>query len=418
VEIIASRVDITPTYPVVAGGYIDGRKPLSIVSERLEANLAVLRSNPGSDPIVVISLDLLYPGRILRAALEAALPDLRSDQIFLAASHTHRAPMADDTKPLLGTPDTQYMDMLTQSLSSELQRMINSEQTQFGVVSAATVSARHSINRRLKRRIVVSRDSPATWFGVRYLMAPNKRGATDELVTVLVSRSTTGLAQLVIWNYACHPVAFPHINQIAADYPHYVRSILRGSLGVKDLPVLFLQGFSGNTRPSGTVSKNRSLRSWTRRLLAGPSFTKMTWSGYASWATELGELVAFGCSNSVRLEDAVLSSTRNVFPASSFVEGAEEPQVSFHSIRIGSDFAVVGASAEIVAEFAPRVRAMAGSKRVMCVGCLDHPFGYVPTREILLQGGYEGGAYCTMFNLGPLAQNIEEEVLQGFRSVL
>ena len=417
-EIIASSVDITPTHPVVAGGYTQGREPLSIVSERLEANLAVLRCDPDSDPMVIISLDLLNPGRILRSALESALPELRADQIFLTASHTHRAPMSDDTKRLLGTPDTQYMEMLTQKLSSELRRMIRSGQTQIGVLSTASLFARHSINRRFKRRIVVSRKSPATWFGARYLMAPNKRGATDELVTVLVSRSTTGRAQFVIWNYACHPVAFPYMNQIAADYPHYVRNILRDSLAVTDLPVLFLQGFSGNTRPSGTVSKSGGVRSWIRRLLAGPSFTKMTESGYASWATELGELVALGCSKSARLKDAVLLSTRKVFPAASFVEGAEEPQVSFHSIRIGSDFAVVGASAEIVAEFAPKVRVMAGAKQVMCVGCLDHSFGYVPTREILLQGGYEGGGYCTLFNLGPVAQNIEEKVLQGFRSVL
>jgi hypothetical protein len=417
-EIVASIVDITPTHPVVAGGFIDGREPLSKISERLEANLAVIREDSESDPIVMISLDLLYPGRILRAALESALPGLRADQIFLTASHTHRAPMTDDTKHLLGTPDAQYMDALTLSLSSELVRMIHSDEAQTGKIATATVSAKHSINRRLKRRFAVSRKPFATWFGVRYLMAPNKRGVTDELITILVSRSPAGRAQFVIWNYACHPVAFPDMNQIAADFPNQVRTVLRASLGVKDLPVLFFLGFSGNTRPSASVAKTTSLRSWTRRLLAGPCFTRMTWTSYVTWGTELGELVALGCSNSVPLEDNALSSTRRMFPTSSFVADAEEPEVSFHSIRLGPDFAVVGASAEMVAEFAPKVRDMAGSRRVMCVACLDHPFGYAPTREILLQGGYEGGDYCRTFNLGPLVPTIEDEMLQGFRSVL
>lgn len=417
-EIAASCVDITPGHPVVAGGYIDGRDPLSVVSERLEANLVVFRHAIGSDPIAIISLDLLYPGRILRNALESAVPELRPDQLFVTASHTHRAPMADDTKSMLGTPDTQYMDMLTDRLSSELRRLILSDETQAGTLSTATVLARHSINRRFRRRFVVSREPPSTWFGLRYLMAPNKRGATDELVTVIISRSETGSAQFVVWNYACHPVAFPHLDQIAADYPYYVRNLLRETLEVADLPVLFLQGFSGNTRPSASASRGAGLGSWIRRLLAGPSFTKMTWSGYVSWATELGELVSLACSRSLRLNDASLSSKRVILPTSLFVDGAEEPEVSFHAIRFGSDFAIVGASAEIVAEFAPRVRAIAGSKQVMCVGCLDHPFGYAPTREILLQGGYEGGDYCAIFNLGPLAENIEEVVLQGFRSVL
>jgi len=223
--------------------------------------------------MVIISLDLLYPGRILRSALESALPELRPDQIFLAATHTHQAPMTDDTKALLGAPDDKYMDMLVLGLSRELRRLLFSEETQIGVFSTAGVSAKHSINRRFRRRVTLARRSPSHWRGppVRlvfnsYLMAPNPHGVTDELITVLISRSPAGRAQFVIWNYACHPVGFPDKDKVAADYPHYVRDILRTTLGVADLPVLFLQGFSGNTRPSASVSKTSGLSSWTRRV--------------------------------------------------------------------------------------------------------------------------------------------------------
>jgi len=222
----------------------------------------------------------------------------------------------------------------------------------------------------------------------------------------------------VIWNYACHPVGFPDKEKVAADYPHYVRDILRTTLGVPDLPVLFLQGFSGNTRPSASVSKTSGLSAWTRRMLFGPSFSKMTWSAYATWATELGVLVAEGCASARPLGEAVVSSRRSLRATSSVVAGAPEPWVSFHSIRFGSEFSVVGASAELVAEFSPVVREMAGSEQVMCVGCLDHPFGYAPTSRIRAEGGYEGGDYCSMFSLGPLAENVEEEMLEGFRAVL
>jgi hypothetical protein len=422
-EVITSIVDITPTYPIVVGGYMNG-KPLSDVAERLEANIAVLRLNADSDPFVIVSLDLLYPGRILRTALETALPELRHDQIFLAASHTHQAPMTDDTKLSLGAPDGQYVRALAHRISIEARRMIGSDQTQVGTFSTSTVSAEHSINRRLKRRFAISPKPPSGWLPARvgltfnsYLMAPNPSGVTDELVTLLISRSTSGRAQFVMWNYACHPVSFPDKSRIAADYPHYVRNILRSSLGVANLPVIFLQGFSGNTRPSATVDTSTDVRSRIRSWLFGPCFTHMTWSGYATWATELGELVARACSESLQLDDVSLSSKRNTFPTSSFVEGADEPEVSFHAIRIGPDFAIVGASAEVVAEFAPKVRKMAGSMRVMCVGCLDHPFGYAPTDKILHEGGYEGGDYCEMFSLGPLVKDIEVSMLRGFESV-
>jgi hypothetical protein len=424
VIIAASTVDITPTHPVVTGGYLDGT-PLSEVAERLEANLVVLRDDYGSEPMVIISLDLLYPGRILRSALESALPELRPDQIFLAATHTHQAPMTDDTKALLGAPDDTYMDLLVLGLSRELKRLLLSDETQIGEFSTAGVSARHSINRRFRRRVILDRRSPSHWWGspVRlvfnsYLLAPNPHGVTDELITVLISRSPTGRAQFVIWNYACHPVGFPDKDRIAADFPHHVRDILRTRLGVADLPVLFLQGFSGNTRPSATVSKTSGPGQWTRRMMFGPWFTKMTWDAYTAWASELGELVADGCGNSSPLADTAVSSCRSLSATSSFVAGAAEPEVSFHSIRFGSELSIVGASAELVAEFSPKIRAMAASEQVMCVGCLDHAFGYAPTSRIRAEGGYEGGDYCSMFSLGPLAENVEEEMLQGFRAVL
>jgi hypothetical protein len=424
VKIVASTVDITPRHPVVVGGYMGGA-PLSEVAERLEANLVVLRSDSDPEPVVIISLDLLYPGRILRSALESALPELRPDQIFLAATHTHQAPMTDDTKALLGAPDVKYMDMLVLSLSRELRRLLLSDETQIGEFSTAGVSAKHSINRRFRRRVTIGRRSrshrwapPVGLVFNSYLVAPNANGVTDELITVLISRSPAGRAQFVIWNYACHPVGFPEKDKVAADYPHYVRDILRTRLAVPGLPVLFLQGFSGNTRPSATVSRTSGLGSWTRRMMFGPGFTKMTWATYTSWSRELGELVADGCANSLPLDDAAVSSRRSLSATSSFVVGALEPAVSFHAIRFGSGLTIVGASAELVAEFSPKIRTMAGSEQVMCVGCLDHPFGYAPTSRILMEGGYEGGDYCSMFNLGPLAENIEEEVLQGFKAVL
>jgi len=395
------------------------------VAERLEANLVVLRSDLGSEPVVIISLDLLYPGRILRSALESALPELRPDQIFLAASHTHQAPMTDDTKVMLGAPDDRYMDMLVLGLSRELRRLLLSEEAQIGAFSTGSVSAEHSINRRLRRRVTLARRLPSHWWGppVRlvfnsYLFAPNPRGLTDELITVLLSRSPAGRAQFVIWNYACHPVGFPDKDKVAADFPHHVRDILRATLGVADLPVLFLQGFSGNTRPSASASGSSGLSTRIRRMMFGPGFTAMTLDAYSTWATELGELVAQGCRHSRPLADMALSSRRNLSATSSFVEGAADPEVSFHSIRFGSELSIVGASAELVAEFASPVRAMAGTRQVMCVGCLDHSFGYVPTRRMQDEGGYEGGDYCSMFSLGPLAENIEEETLQGFRAVL
>lgn len=124
-RIIASTIDITPVHPTPLAGY-KVSTPFTAVAEKLEANIAVIRRDSNSDAVVIISLDLLYPGRIIRASIESAIPELKPEQIFLTASHTHQAPLTDDTKSGLGDPDLQYLKTLTLDLACEVRRLVQS----------------------------------------------------------------------------------------------------------------------------------------------------------------------------------------------------------------------------------------------------------------------------------------------------
>src|SRR5690606_9733626 len=130
---------------------------------------------------------------------------LPPERIFIAASHTHRAPMTDDTKPKLGLPDGEYMEWVAGELNEAVARVLHSQDAVDVEMRVGTGTADHSINRRLRKRVAVGRRLRIN----QVVMAPNPSGETDESLGViaLVNRDEAPVA--LIWNYACHPVGYP-----------------------------------------------------------------------------------------------------------------------------------------------------------------------------------------------------------------
>ena len=81
----------------------------------------------------------------------------------------------------------------------------------------------------------------------------------------LMDNSIKGL----LVNFACHPVSDPN-NTIGADYPGDLRNKIVDHYG-QNITVGFLQGFSGDLRPS-LILQPSSLKNWILQLLIGPRF--------------------------------------------------------------------------------------------------------------------------------------------------
>jgi hypothetical protein len=249
-------------------------------------------------------------------------------------------------------------------------------------------------------------------------LAPNPAGSRDETITLLLARDSDGVPLFVLWNYACHPVAFPEPRMVAAHFPHVVRDRLREEWHLPALPVLFLQGFSGDTRPSAS-GLPQSSKQRVRDLLVGARFHDMSWRSYRSWTRSLADLVVEATSQASLVETRSLVTSRTVRAASDFViaEHTLEP-VSFHGLRVGADLALVGVSAEVVSDYARILREEHPGVRLMLGGCLDHPFGYVPTGVMLAEGGYEASGYCSFFGVRTVRKDVQESLLEGLSGVL
>jgi len=406
----AARVDIAPLGQVRLGAASDVEHlPWTGIADPIEANLVLLQKIDSSPPVLVVTLDLLYAGQAVRDVIVRA-SGLTDDHVLVAASHTHRAPMTDATKPRLGIPTESYLANLLAKLARAVEQLMV-EPREECTLAVGQGQAAHSINRRLRKLVVVARRPRVN----AVVNAPNPEGVTDETITTMTLRRADGTALAAIWNYGCHPVASPRRHAVSAHFPGVVRSVIRGDENDDSLPVGYLQGFSGNTRPSATTVVHSPGRKM-RRMLTGSIFEHMTRDSYEQWASDLAACVR-RCRETESLVNVTkISVARAELPGRDFYVPGALPVV-FSRISLGRDVALIGLSGEVVAEYAHVVRAALRERYVCCVGCLDHTYGYVPTEAILAEGGYEAGSFCRKFSLEGVAPGVEAAVLSGLSAV-
>src|SRR5215469_7493365 len=142
----------------------------------------------------------------------------------------------------------------------------------------------HSMNRRLAHlRLTSSGFSRAVGLG------PNVAGERDEGARVLKFVDPSGRPLAIVWNYACHASDFFDSLRISAAFPGQVRKRLRSELGA--IPVLFLQGFSGDVRPP-FPGLSPDIRSLAKRVLRGPQFKNApSQREWEAWSGSLADRV-------------------------------------------------------------------------------------------------------------------------------
>lgn len=405
----ALSVDITPQQSCPLAGFAARPSPFRGVADRLEASVAVIRD--GSSQVVLVAVDALYVGALRAMVLERVKAKLGRAELFMAASHTHFAPATDPALPGLGDVDPVYLDMAADITARGIDACLRATPVP-AELAWATRPTRQAINRRRMNWRLRRRPVPRLERAME--LAPNRRGPTDGLLRALVARSKEDAKVLaVLWNFACHPVAFPRRDMVSAEFPGVVRAALRASFGA-ELPVLFLQGFAGNQRPNIVES------SWFHAALGLERFNRPDEAKWQAWAGELAAEVGSLVAQARDLVDGSLSTGRVALSLNGVVESAaRERSVSFHRVAFGRDVAIVGISAEPIAEWAPLLTQRVGAKLVMPVGYIDEVYGYWPTNQVIGEGGYEAGQFFPSFSLtGRFASDVEAPFLQGLERVL
>ena len=397
---LAGSVEITPELALPLAGYGRRHAPFAAISDALEANAVVIRS--GDRVCVFLSLDLLYVGSGLRNRIAASIADrVASEDLFVSASHTHFAPASDPQLPMLGATSEAYVDFVTRRVAAMLDRLLRGAPAPVSVIHT-TGTADHSINRRLSV-FGLGKDFPP--LRTRVEMRPNPDGPRDESLRLLVLRGRGGAPIAVCWGYACHPVCFPRTNCISADFPGVVRRALRKNFG--SIPVIYWQGFSGDTRP-------RTMRSASTGPLGiqRPSaFVPFSDDGWNEWSGSLAARVVEVAGAPGRTLAGEIRSRRWTVPLSELGPDSAGRDLSIQEIALGPDFSVFGISAELVSAYSSLLIRARGASDVIPVGCLDGVPGYIPTGDMVPQGGYEARGFMKLFGVtGEFRQDVTKIV--------
>ena len=397
---IAFALDITPDFAVHIGGHKKQFNYVTKVLDRLEANCVIFKKN--NEIVILISFDLLYVGYLMRKKIEEGLASLGipKSSIFICATHTHHAPMVDQSKPLLGKFDENYLEWLTEVFLEKVRVELDSKFSSVDV-EIGTGKSKQGVSRRSKR-FKYARDGKG--FLGQYVMKPNYVSSIDDTIRRMIIRNkSTGIVISEIWSASIHPTARTPGAHLSADYPGFVRSKLR-KFHERDIPVLFLQGFSGDVRP------NTGRRSWNpvKIILNGGSFANFSQSQYIKWSDKLSEdVLSIELSLLETTQESSIRIRRVQVDSNFFTVGGSRISGYIHFFYL-LNMVFVGFPAEVVSGYA--IKLNNNPFPVWPIGCIDHVFSYVPTQKMLSEGGYEVHGFRKYFGCGPLNEEIESQI--------
>jgi neutral ceramidase len=396
-----ASIDITPVEPIPLAGYATLRKPtFDRVADRLEANIIVLRN--GGQTAAFVTLDLMYVGAYLRDRIVEALScQIPPERIFLASSHTHFAPPTEDSLPVLGAVTPKYRDFVARRVIELALRLLDER---FAPVSLEYFEGRaaQTVNRRSKA-FGIARQFP--FIGSHMRIKPNPSGPRDDVIRLIRVRDSEGRDVAVSWSYACHPVGFPNLNELSAEYPGFVRNMLRASLG--HIPVVFWQGFSGNVSPARYSSADDDDQASSPRPCGFIAANLADWN---QWASRLGTRVLDVLrSPCTPIRGPIKSSSRSLSVREIGLRSHKE--LRLQEIWLGPDLVVSGLSAEVAVEYVDVIRKLRAPARVIPVGCVGDVYGYLPVDAMVPEGGYEVRGFVPRFGLrGRFVSNVSSIV--------
>jgi hypothetical protein len=237
-----AEVDITPPLGIGLGGRGGPETVAKRVLDPLYAQVTYLKDGHGKG-FLLLSLDIVAIPHDLsdRIRLETAQElGVDWDLIVINTSHTHSGPyMIRSLMAGVGPApaiERDYFDFLC----GNIRAAVREAQARLQPVAVKTFKGQSDvgINRRGKNAQ-----------GQRGII-PDPDGPYESQVWVLNLIPANGAAQAVIFSYACHPVIVYGYAPaaISADFPGVARNWLREKLGPKT-HAQFVQGFAGNIRP-------------------------------------------------------------------------------------------------------------------------------------------------------------------------
>jgi neutral ceramidase len=376
------KVDITPDTPQWLMGYAPRQS--TGVHDRIYHRIAAM--DDGTTTFYLVSTDIgIVPLAFYHDFCEKLerQTQIRPENLWWSATHTHSAPYLgpqDVVKLFTGAlgdrfsikDDTAYwasvVDKLIGGIKEARSRL---EPARLGIASG---TANANVNRRERRA------------DGQIVLGENPDGPVDRQLGLLRLERHDGTLIGLIANYTVHGTTYGEGNTlVSGDVPGFASQYVERSTGV---PVLFVNGASGNAAPLHSVGANTEdprLKEFDtllgERILAANAAIKDT---TADVKLGVGKtVVKTPRKTGLGWPEAIANY------ASTSADGTPQVRVPVYSLTINSNTVIWAAPLELFSEISMGIRKTSPFANTFYFGLTNGSLLYLPTKAAFAEGGYE-----------------------------
>lgn len=418
-EVGLAKSKITPTDPIMMGGFASRREPFRGVVHDLHVKAMAITDQHGHQALL-ITCDFIGFRAVNVDPICAEIMDrtgLARDQILLNSSHTHTGPSQAES------PDKEsYLDAsLVRDLfyyTERLKKIV----VETAVAATADASPAMLFHGTGVAPFVMNRREPSRR-GI--VLGHNPKGPADRSVPVLKITDLNGNITGVVFGTACHLTTIPpRDNQLCGDFAGFAQIDLEERH--PGAQVMFMQGCGGDAGPYPTGSLELSeqhgltLANEVDRVLDMKNLS--TVSGPLATEYQKLELPLRGEMTIEQIKELEKGPAQwRRWVGSRMRIRHEEKQAwpdyyaaPFAVWQFGDSLTLVGLSGEVVVDYVARLSEELGPLDLWISGYCNDVFGYLPSARVLAEGGYETRG---LYGGDAFSPQVEQVVVAGVKKL-
>lgn len=416
-----ARVRITPTPPYWLSGYAARTRPADVVLQDLWAKALAIRDADGGR-VVLVTTDLIGLPREVSDEVGRQAQNryqLEPSQLALNCSHTHCGPAVGRNLSVMfdfNAEDERRVAEYTARLTTNLIQVIGDA---LHDLAPARLAVGHgSVDFAINRR-------QATTNGFR--IGLNTNGPTDHDVPVLRVTAPDGRSRAVLFGYGCHNTTLGgDFYQINGDYAGQAQAELERALPGTTAMFLMLCGGDQNPNPRGTVAlaqqHGAALAGEVARVTASklapvrPPIRTARENITLDFAPHTREQLEMEAKGPDRFRQR---RARLMLAAYDRGEPVRQTPYPVQAIRFGNDLTLLTLGGEVVVDYALRSKREFPRENLVVSGYCNDVMCYIPSRRVLLEGGYEPLDSMIYYGQpGPFAESVEEKIFAAIHDVM
>ena len=358
-------------------GYAARKKPSEGVARELYAKALALEGSDGT-PFVLVTTDLIGISRNVRDAVAERCRsgfDLSSERLLLNASHTHCGP-----EYRLRAGREAEAENYQKFLEATLVRLVGEALAARQPATVAYARGRCGFAMNRRRNYALAADD------LNANRAPTYDGPVDHDVPVLTVRDEAGKLRAVAFGYACHNTTLSSVT-VPPDEPRYLFNGDYAGFAQERLQqaypgavAMFVNGCSGDQNP---YPRRDEVPGLLPLELAEHHGRTLAYSVIAAMNTGTRPI-----DGSIRASIGDVELTRN----------ADKPSHAYpvQVVTMGEAVTLAALGSETTVDYALRLKREIKAPMVWVAGYSNDYAGYVPSRRVAVEGGYEAANDFTL----------------------